>query len=316
MEAGLRQLDAFLEMMAVERAASLRTIAAYRRDIEDLAGFLAERGIALGSATADDLRAYAAAMGRAGLAPRTMARRLSALRQYHRFLFAEGLRGDDPTHVLEAPYPGRTLPKVLSEKEVDALLRAAHALGGARGLRAAALTELLYAGGLRASEAVSLPLSAVARGRPMLVLRGKGAKERMVPLGEPALEAVAEWIEHGRPTYLRTSGPRAARWLFPGSGAAGHMSRDSLNKLLKTLAAQAGLPYARVSPHVLRHSFASHMLAHGADLRSLQQMLGHADIATTQIYTHVQDDRLTRLVADRHPLAAGSRIKPPSPKGR
>lgn len=292
---GTRHRDAFLEMMAAERGAAANTLAAYRRDLDDLSVFLAPRGKSLGEGEVADLRAYLAALHRRGLVARSAARRLSALRQFHRFLVAEGLRPDDPTQALDSPRLGRPLPKYLTEEEVSALLDAARRRSGVAGIRAVALLELLYAAGLRVSELVGLPVGAVARDRAVLIVRGKGSKERMVPLGEPARAALATW--------LTVREPRSSRWLFPGPGKSGHLTRSAFARLLVDLGAEAGISAARISPHVLRHSFASHLLAHGADLRSVQQMLGHADIATTQIYTHVLDDRLKSLVQQHHPLA-------------
>ncbi len=282
-------------MMAAERGASANTLAAYRRDLLDLAQFLDRRGVALDAGATADLRAYLAELNRRGLVARSAARRLSALRQFHRFLVSEGRRVDDPTQALDSPRLGRPLPKYLSEEDVTAILEAARRRAGVAGLRAVALLELLYAAGLRVSELVGLPLAAVARDRATLIVRGKGSKERLVPLGQPAGAALAVW--------LTVREPRTSKWLFPGSGKSGHLTRSAFARLLVDLAAEAGISAAKVSPHVLRHSFASHLLAHGADLRSVQQMLGHADIATTQIYTHVLDDRLKSLVAKHHPLA-------------
>ncbi len=290
-----RHLDTFLEMMAAERGASPNTLAAYRRDLDDLAAFLAPRGVALHEGSVADLRAYLAELNRRGLVARSAARRLSALRQFHRFLVAEDLRGDDPTQALDSPRLGKPLPKYLSEDDVTALLDAAKKREGVAGIRAVALLEILYAAGLRVSELVGLPLSAAHRDRATLIVRGKGSKERMVPLGEPARVAIAAWIT--------VREPRASKFLFPGERKGGHLDRSTFSRLLVDLAADAGISAAKVSPHVLRHSFASHLLAHGADLRSVQQMLGHADIATTQIYTHVLDERLKSLVAKHHPLA-------------
>jgi integrase/recombinase XerD len=295
MATGSRHLDTFLEMMAAERGASLHTLAAYRRDLDDLATFLAPRGVALHEGTVADLRAYLADLNRRGLVARSAARRLSALRQFHRFLVAEDLRADDPTQALDSPRLGKPLPKYLSEDDVTALLEAAKRREGVAGIRVVALLEVLYASGLRVSELVGLPLSAAGRDRATLIVRGKGSKERMVPLGEPARAAIAAWIA--------VREPRSSKWLFPGSGKSGHLTRSAFARLLVDLAADAGISASKVSPHVLRHSFASHLLAHGADLRSVQQMLGHADIATTQIYTHVLDERLKSLVAKHHPLA-------------
>lgn len=295
-----RHVEAFLEMMAAERGAAVNTLDAYRRDMDEFASFLAGRGLAPEQADEASVRAFLGAMRRAGLAPRTAARRLSALRQFHRFLFGEGVRQDDPTSVIGSPRLGSPLPKYLSEDEVDALLGAARARPGPAGLRMVALLELLYATGMRVSELVSLPLAAVARDRPVLVVKGKGGKERMVPVGEPARLALMEW-RAAREGCL--PGGKPSRWLFPSTGRLGHLTRDGFAKALNELAGDAKLDPARVSPHVLRHSFASHLLAHGADLRSVQQMLGHADIATTQIYTHVLEERLKSLVRTHHPLA-------------
>lgn len=290
-----RHLESFLEMMAAERGAAANTLEAYRRDLDDFSEFLAGQGLDLHQADLGALRDYLADLRRRGMAARTAARRLSALRQFHKFLFSEGVRNDDPSQIIDSPRLGRPLPKYLSEAEVTTLIDAARRKEGVAGIRNRALLELLYAAGLRVSELVSLPVSAVARGQAMLIVRGKGSKERMVPLGKPARQALDEW--------LAVRPPSGGKWLFPGDGAAGHLTRSGFAKILDDLAIAAGLPPSRVSPHVLRHSFASHLLAHGADLRSVQQMLGHADIATTQIYTHVQDDRLKKLVNAHHPLA-------------
>ncbi len=300
--------EQFLEMMAAERAAARNTLDAYRRDLADCAGFLAPRGVALDKAATPDLRAYLDSQAQAGMAARTQARRLSCLRQYFAFLFAEGARSDDPSQVLDAPRLGRPLPKYLSEADVDALLAAARALPGDEGVLATALLELLYATGLRVSELVGLPLSAMAREPRVLVVRGKGAKERMVPLSEPARDAVAAWIEVRKERLGAVRVPdRRTKWLFPSRSREGHFTRTGFAKLLERVAAAAGLDPSHLSPHVLRHSFASHLLAHGADLRAVQQMLGHADIATTEIYTHVLDAQRVRLVRDHHPLARRDR---------
>ncbi len=293
-----RHIDAFLEMMAAERGASSNTIEAYGRDLDDYEAFLRGAGEVLESAGEERIRRYIGRMAKARFAPRTVQRRLSALRQFHRFLAGEGVRRDDPTQLIDGPKQGRPLPKILSEAEVERLIAAAHAKKGPAGIRVAAMLELLYAAGLRISELVGLPLAAVMRAREMLVVRGKGGKERLVPLGEPAREAVGRWIE-ARPGCLKEG--ETSPWLFPSRG--GHLTRQRFAQELKSLAAEAGIARAAVSPHVLRHAFASHLLAHGADLRSVQEMLGHADIATTQIYTHVLPDRLARLVHEHHPLA-------------
>jgi integrase/recombinase XerD len=303
-------LERFLEMLLAERNAARNTREAYRRDLEDLAGFLARRHAEPGTADAAQLRAYLQGLARAGLAPRSQARRLSALRQFYKFLAAEGLRSDDPTAKLDAPKLGRPLPKLLDEGEVARLIEATTTLpGGAERARLALLLELLYGAGLRVSELVALPLSAVLREARVLVLRGKGAKERMVPLGEPVRAALADYLKH-RDFFLIKK--RASPWLFPSRGRQGHLTRQRMAQLLKELAARAGIDPGRLSPHVLRHAFATHLLDHGADLRSVQKMLGHADIATTQIYTHVAGERLARLVETHHPLAGKLRRKPGS----
>ncbi len=299
-----RHLEAFLEMLAAERGASTNTIEAYQRDLIQCARFLATRDVAFDGAGSEDLRSYLAALGDTRLSPRTVARRLSALRQFYRFLFGEGLRADDPTVGLEAPRQGRSLPKILSEGEVDAMLKAAHARSGPGGARLVALLELLYATGLRVSELVGLPVSAVARDPQVLIVRGKGERERLVPLGDAARQALRAYgVERGR--FLR--GGEDSRWLFPSRGKDGHLTRHRVAQMLKALAGEAGIDPGRVSPHVLRHAFASHLLNRGADLRSVQKMLGHADISTTQIYTHVLDERLKALVRERHPLSRSAR---------
>ena len=304
------QVESFLEMLVVERGAAENTRAAYGRDLDDAVGFLAARGVAPTEASSDDLRAYQQALSRAGMAPSTGARRLSALRQFHRFLIDEGLREDDPTAVLDSPSRGRPLPKLLSEPEVDRLLEAARRREGAEGRRLLALLELLYATGLRVSELVGLPLAAVQRDQRVMVVRGKGGKERMVPVGEPARRALTDY-RAVRSQFLRPGGD--SPWLFPSRAASGpgggHLTRQRFGQLLKALALEAGLDPRQVSPHVLRHAFATHLLSHGADLRSVQQMLGHADISTTQIYTHVLDERLRALVQKHHPLS-GARGDP------
>lgn len=294
------RLGAFLEMLAAERGAARLTLAAYRNDLLHVAGFLAARGATLESADATALHAYFAAASTAELAPRTLARRRSAMRQFYRFLLEEAARSDDPTAGIDSPRLGRPLPKILSESEVAALIAAAEVRPDEEGARLRCILELLYATGLRISELVGLPLAAAQRDPRFLLVRGKGGKERIVPLSEPARAALAAYLpERGR--FLPKARP--SRWLFPSRGAEGHLTRQRCGQLLKELALAAGLDPARLSPHVLRHAFASHLLDHGADLRSVQQMLGHADIATTQIYTHVQSERLRRLVETAHPLA-------------
>ena len=297
-------VEAFLEMMAAERGASKHTLDAYFRDLDDFSGFLTSRGMAVEQADTESLRDFLGDMADRGLAPRTAARRLSALRQFFHFLMADGRRKDDPTHGLDSPRLGRPLPKYLGETAIEKLLAAARDVEGAKGRRDEAILELLYATGMRVSELCGLPVAAVARGQTTLMVRGKGNKERLIPLGLPACRAVEAWLE------LRQ--PKTSRWLFPGERNPGKaISRTSVAAILKKLAAAAGVPPSALSPHVLRHSFASHLLAGGADLRSVQQMLGHADISTTQIYTHVLEARLKSLVEAHHPLA-----KMPARRGR
>lgn len=288
-----RHIEAFLEMLAAERGAARNTLSAYAADLADFAAFAAGSEVAASSAGHAALGAYLGGLHAAGLAPRTAARRLSCLRQFHRFLAREGVRPDDPTQLLDAPRLPRPLPKYLGEAEVDALLAAAAARPGRPGLVATAALEMLYATGMRISELLSLPRSSLTADAEMLLIRGKGGKERMVPLSEAARRSAAALANHDE----------AAKWLFPGQDRHRAMTRQGFGLLLKQIALAAGLDPARVSPHVLRHSFASHMLARGADLRSLQTLLGHADITTTQIYTHVLAERLQRLVEAHHPLS-------------
>jgi integrase/recombinase XerD len=295
-----RRLDAFLEMLAAERGAARLTLAAYRTDLADLGAFLAPRGVPLEGADATALHDYLAAGATRSLAARTLARRLSAIRQFYRFLVSDGIRDDDPTVDLDTPRLGRPLPKILDEGEVDRLIAVATARSGIEGVRLRCIVELLYASGLRVSELVALPLAVAQRDPRFLTVRGKGSKERVVPLSIPARQALAAYLDC-RNQFL--SPQTTSRWLFPSRADGGHLTRQRCGQLLKGLALEAGLDPARLSPHVLRHAFASHLLDHGADLRSVQQMLGHADIATTQIYTHVQGERLRRLVETAHPLA-------------
>ena len=295
------RIEAFLEMMAAERGAAPLTRSAYATDLGDLERFL---GAEIAAASSDDLRRYFAASAKAGLGARSAARRLSAFRQFFHFLIVEGARRDDPTRALDAPRLPRSLPKYLDERETTALIEAAAKRRGPEGLRLACLLELLYGAGLRVSELVGLPLAAARRDPRFLLIRGKGDKERLVPLGEKARAALAAYLD-ARWHFLVPG--KASPWLFPSRGREGHLTRRRCGQLLKELALEAGLDPARLSPHVLRHAFASHLIDRGADLRSVQEMLGHADIATTQIYTHVQGARLERLVAERHPLARGKR---------
>lgn len=303
------QVDAFLDMLVAERGAAPNTREAYARDLADAAAWLKERGIALERAGSDDLRGYLHDLSTVdGTAVRTVARRLSALRQFFRFLVSEGQRAEDPCSVIDAPKQGRALPKVLSEAEVEALLAQARHRGGPDGLRLAALLEILYATGLRVSELVGLAHTAIARDARYLIVRGKGRRERLVPLSGPARDALDAYLPHRRSFMVAGREEVQERFLFPSrTSLTGHLTRQRFAQLLKELAPAAGIDPRRVSPHVLRHAFATHLLDHGADLRSVQKMLGHADIATTQIYTHVMGERLRRVVSDHHPLARASR---------
>ncbi len=299
-----RSREAFLETLAAERGAAANTLTAYKRDLDDFAAFAVARGGSLDGASEQTIRSYLSHLAGSGASPRTAARRLSALRQFFRFLCEDARRGDDPAAAIDSPRQPRSLPKYLSEAEVDRLLAAAGEGRDRETLRRVALLEVLYATGLRVSELVSLPLTAPSRDGAALIVRGKGDRERLVPLTGPATGALTAYLMV-REQFLprRRAGSAASPWLFPSRSRQGHLTRARFAQILKELAAAAGLDPARVSPHVLRHSFASHLLARGADLRSLQQMLGHADISTTQIYTHVLDERLRSLVNNAHPLA-------------
>jgi integrase/recombinase XerD len=344
-------IDSFLDTLAAERNAAANTRLAYRRDLEAAAQFLAAKKRDLGDASEDDVRAFLQSLGKTAAA-RTQARKLSALRQFFRFLCSEHHRQDDPSRAIDAPKLGRSLPKYLSEEDVGKLLGVVGRMKGAEGARLKAMMELLYASGLRVTELVGLPLSAVQFERGFVAVKGKGGKERVVPLGEPAIKAIKAWLplrkemlEAGRkknspplagsnpkgfdpardwvrggvqkndPSPAKTKAllrkakflqpfPQGERniYLFPSRGGEAHLTRQRFFQLIKEAGAKAGLDVARLSPHVLRHAFATHLIEHGADLRSVQTMLGHADIATTQIYTHVASDRLGRTVEKHHPL--------------
>jgi integrase/recombinase XerD len=304
-------VERFLEMLSAERNAAENTRVAYERDLDDAADFMVSRKTALSDAATADLSAYLADLNKRGMAARSAARRLSALRQFFKFLVAENIRADDPSAAIDGPKLGRPLPKLLDEDEMARLIEVCAALDGASGARLTALLELSYASGLRVSELVGMPLAAVLREQPVLIVRGKGSKERMVPLNAPARAALTAYLEH-RKSFLPKSAqgkPATSPHLFPSRGKEGHLTRQRFGQLLKDLALKANIAPERISPHVLRHAFATHLLDHGADLRSLQKMLGHADIATTQIYTHVAGRRLKELVEAHHPLAAAPRRK-------
>jgi integrase/recombinase XerD len=299
-------IELFLDMLAAERGAGPNTLTAYTRDLEDFSDYLVTKKRAIADATTDHVRGYLRHLAKREFAATSVARRLSAIRQLYRFLYAEGRRGDDPAAIVEGPKRGRKLPRVLSIEEVDRLLATARdnpkpnqtAGERARTARLYCLLELVYATGLRVSELVSLPASAAARSARMLIVRGKGDKERLVPLNDAAKQAMTDY----RARMMEAGHDMQGKWLFPSFGESGHLTRQHFARELKELAEGAGLRPGKVSPHVLRHAFASHLLHNGADLRVVQTLLGHADISTTQIYTHVLEDRLKSLVRDLHPL--------------
>lgn len=301
MKSGAR-IEAFLEMMSAERGAANNTLSSYRRDLEDASEFLGGR---LADADSAGIRNYLDDIAGRGFATTSQARKLSAIRQFFRFLYAEGLRGDDPTGILDSPRKNRPLPKTMSEAETGRLLdRAAMEAADSAGdsfatTRMHALVEVLYATGLRVSELVSLPLTVALRDERFFVVRGKGDKDRMVPLSAKARAAMRRWLSE------RNHDPKQAEstFLFPSASESGHLPRQVFARDLKGLAARTGIASAKISPHVLRHAFASHLLQNGADLRAVQQLLGHSDISTTQIYTHVLQERLLKLVNEHHPLA-------------
>ncbi len=291
-------LESFLEMLALERGAAENTIAAYRRDLEDFDAFLEAVGTDNQTADERDLSRYIQNLASQGLSTATQARRISSLKQFYMFLLNEDLRQDNPAMNLESPQTGRRLPKYLSEKEVDQLLSRAEG-DSSEEKRCAALLHILYATGLRVSELVTLPFPTFGDEDDFIIVRGKGNKERLIPVNESAKKALKTYLDC-RHEFI---GDEYSSWLFPSRGKSGHLTRQRFGQILKDLAIEAGLDSKRVSPHVLRHAFASHLLAHGADLRSLQKMLGHSDISTTQIYTHVLKERLVGLVNQHHPLA-------------
>ena len=294
-------IEAFLEMMAVERAAARNTLTAYGKDLADAQSFLATRRQDMATASAEDIEAYFAHLGAAGLSPATAARRRASVRGFYRFVLGEGWRADDPSRRVDAPKKGRPLPNVLDRSEVEGLIAAAGERDGAAGLRLGCMVELLYASGLRISELCALPLAALIRDPAFLIVKGKGGKERLAPLNAPARAAVKAYLAV-RPQFL-PAGDKANPWLFPSRGRAGALTPRRFAQLLDEAAVQAGVDPAKVSPHGLRHAFATHLLEGGADLRTVQKLLGHADIATTQIYTHVAGDRLRAVVEAAHPLA-------------
>ena len=301
------RLEAFLEMLSAERGASQNTLDAYARDLRDFGAALKTRGKVFSAFDSSDVRAYLALMEQAGLAASTAARRLSSIRQFAQFLMSDDVRADDPCASIEGPKLSRPLPKTLSVEEVDLLLRATESYGAAiadpvkksyRQARTRCLMQVIYATGLRVSELVGLPVAAVSGAEQMLGVKGKGGRERLVPLSEPAADAIAHYLVCRKEAL----GEAKSAFLFPSRGKSGHLTRHRFAQMLKELAEIAQIDPTRLSPHTLRHAFASHLLANGADLRSVQQLLGHADISTTQIYTHVLEERLRELVTNHHPL--------------
>jgi integrase/recombinase XerD len=303
-------IESFLEMMSAERGASINTISAYRRDLLDFSGHRAAKGDDAKSASRDDVKAYLGVLARSGVTGSTQARRLSSLRQFFGFLYSEGVRKDDPTNAIEAPKRQRPLPKTLTHEDMEALIETARKQSetSAEGLRLLCMVEVLYASGLRVSELVTLTLAAARTRDGFLLVKGKGQKERLAPLNRTARETIASYLT-ARDEFLPGGMRRthAEKFLFPSRGAEGHITRRRCHQMLKGLAVRANLNPDKLSPHVLRHAFATHLVEGGADLRSVQTMLGHADIATTQIYTHVAKDRLTQVVESAHPLSKKSK---------
>ncbi len=293
--------EAFLEMMAVERSAAKNTLMAYEKDLSDASGFLSGKGRGLADASAEDIEAWFASLGARGLSPATAARRRASIRQFYRFVLGEGWREDDPSRRVDAPKMGRPLPRVLTRAEMERLLSVAAERDGAAGVRLTCIVEVIYASGLRISECLNLPLAALARDPAYLIVKGKGGKERLAPLNGPARDAVKAYLEV-RKSFL-PKGVRDSPWLFVSRSAAGRLTRRRFSQMLEEAAGLVGIDRARVSPHVLRHAFATHLLEGGADLRTVQKLLGHSDIGTTQIYTHVTEGRLAQVVADNHPLS-------------
>jgi integrase/recombinase XerD len=300
---GARLIENFLDMMSAERGASANTLAAYRRDLLDFGASLARAGATFRAAASGDVKRYIVSLS--GMASSTQARRLSALRQFFAYLYGEGIRKDDPTGTVESPRRERPLPKILSRHDVESLIACAREGEDAESVRLVCILEVLYASGLRVSELVSLPLSAARNRDGFLLVMGKGRKERLAPLNASARGAIKEFLAV-RAEFL-PKGVKESKYLFPSRSAEGHLTRRRLHQMLKELALKANIDPDKLSPHVLRHAFATHLVEGGADLRSVQTMLGHADIATTQIYTHVASDRLRDVVLSAHPLAKGKR---------
>ena len=303
-------VEAFLEMMSAERGAAVNTLQSYERDLDDLHSFLSERSVRLTEAGSNDLGGYLASLSRQGFKPSSQARRLSAMRQFYKFLYSEGLRTDDPTGILDAPKKGRSLPKTMGVEEVTRLLTQAEQEAATDGpdqlhrLRMLVLLELLYATGMRVSELVSLPAKVLDQEGRFLMIRGKGNKERLVPLSQSAIATLKTYGKLQAQVAASAKQPAPeSPWLFPAASQQGYLPRQVFARDLKDLAIRTGLTPSLISPHVMRHAFASHLLANGADLRVVQELLGHSDISTTQIYTHVLEERLHQLVQTHHPLA-------------
>ena len=309
-----KTVESFLDMLTAERGAAMNTRQAYKRDLADVTLYLrGEKNSDLDKASTEELKAYIEYLthkihtkgeNKSQIAVRTVARRLSAMRQYYRYLVSEDVRGDDPTTTIESPKQGRTLPKTLSEDEVAQLIKTAGEGGGADSVRLVCLLEMLYATGLRVSELVGLPMAAIGENTEFLMIEGKGGRERMIPLSEPAQKAITNYLAV-RETFIGIENKEAQdKSFFPSkTSESGHLTRQRFAQLLKDLARDAEIEDGRVSPHILRHAFATHLLSRGADLRSVQKMLGHADIATTQIYTHIMNDDLKEAVEENHPMS-------------
>jgi integrase/recombinase XerD len=304
------EVDAFLEMLVAERGAARNTIDAYRRDLNHFVLFLKENptaDVSLFMVTAKQVNEYLIHLSQEGRKSATLSRRLSSLRQFYQFLVSENWATSNPTATIDAPRQERSLPKILSEEEIIRLLKIAQSQTDPEGYRLYAMLETLYASGLRVSELISLPFTSVHPNKAFLLIKGKGGKERLVPLSEPSLSALKTYLTV-RPSFLARSGLKGQKWLFPSNSKEGHLTRQRFGQLLKELAIASNLDPDKLSPHVVRHAFATHLLTHGADLLAIQKLLGHADLSTTQIYTHVVTDHLKDLVNDHHPLAASPKI--------
>lgn len=296
-----QHIELFLEMMSAERGASKNTIISYKRDLVDFGSYLKKHEVSIGDASPEIIREYLSKLSGKGISASTNARRLSSLRQFYQFLYSENIRNDNPTVSLETPKLGKKLPKSLSKEEVEKILELVHSKNTFENLRLAALLEILYASGLRASELVSLKISNIQFDpitkaiKPYLLIKGKGNKERIVPLNKSAIAAIEK--------HLAEKKNEDSEWLFPSQGKSGHITRQRFGQMLKDIARKCNINDEKLSPHILRHSFATHLLENGADLRTIQEILGHSDISTTQIYTHIAKERLKSVVKEHHPLS-------------